>query len=72
MAGRRTSGARAERSSEDEAFSRVRAKRSAAASGSSTGTARTSGLTAGDDHPDETNGPTADASGPGAGGSDRI
>jgi len=40
MAGRRTSGGRAERSSEDEAFFRARATRSGAASGSSTGTAR--------------------------------
>ena len=43
MAGRRTSGARVEHSSVDEAFSPVRARRSAAGSGSSTGTARKSG-----------------------------
>jgi len=44
MAGRRTSGPRAERSSADEAFFPGRATRSGAASGSSTGTAqRTSG-----------------------------
>jgi hypothetical protein len=40
MAGQRTSGFRAERSSVDEGFSRARATRSAAVSGSSTGTGR--------------------------------
>ena len=43
MAGRRTSGVRAEHSSVDEAFSPGRATRSRVASGSSTGIARTSG-----------------------------
>jgi len=42
MAGRRTSEGRVERSSVDEAFSPARARHSGAASGSSTGTARTS------------------------------
>src|SRR3954454_11530705 len=42
MAGRRTSGGRAEHSSEDEAFFQARAKRSVAESGSTTSTGKRS------------------------------